>query len=372
LQSSQVSLLKRILEAYSPSGSESELSTLLLKELRANGVGADLDGAGNVVAEIGDQGPRILLCGHMDTIPGRIPVIEKDGFLHGRGAVDAKSSLAAMILGALSASKRALVPSQMTIAGVVEEETSSRGMESILSRGVSYDLAVFGEPSGTSNIIIGYKGSLHLEILCRTQGGHSSSPWLSPSSLEEAIEFWKSLRETILENESESKFDALTGTLVDVRNSPGGNSIPSTTTLQVDVRLPPRSDAQQITRKIEEFREDYQKTQKTQFDILFNNPTAPFLGSQDSEAVRAFRYAIRKTTGEDVHLVRKTGTSDMNLLAEKCKIPMIAYGPGDSSLDHTDLERIQIADYLKSIDVYSLAIERFLAMRREQLTVATA
>jgi LysW-gamma-L-lysine carboxypeptidase len=35
---------------------------------------------------------------------------------------------------------------------------------------------------------------------------------------------------------------------------------------------------------------------------------------------------------------------------------MAAYGPGDSSLDHTPWERVSVEEYLKSINVLSRAL----------------
>src|SRR5215467_9788650 len=192
-----------MLETYSPSGSEHDLSILLLNELSKYGFTSHKDKAGNVIGHAGQEGPKILLCGHMDTVKGELPVFEKDGYIHGRGAVDAKSSLAAMIVGCAKAIHNH-VPFQATIAGVVEEETTSKGIISITDDKTAYDLAVFGEPSGVSNIIIGYKGSVRLEITAQSLGGHSSSPWLSRNSLEDAFDFWECLRDTLLENSASS------------------------------------------------------------------------------------------------------------------------------------------------------------------------
>jgi len=55
-------------------------------------------------------------------------------------------------------------------------------------------------------------------------------------------------------------------------------------------------------------------------------------------------------------LVVKTATSDMNTLAEVWDIPMATYGPGDSKLDHSDTEHIRLSDYLRGIDVLSIAV----------------
>ena len=72
--------------------------------------------------------------------------------------------------------------------------------------------------------------------------------------------------------------------------------------------------------------------------------------------------AIRETTGQQATLVKKTGTSDMNLLAEKYNIPMVAYGPGNSALDHTDDEHVSIPEYLESIRVTTKAVRNMVRL----------
>jgi LysW-gamma-L-lysine carboxypeptidase len=47
----------------------------------------------------------------------------------------------------------------------------------------------------------------------------------------------------------------------------------------------------------------------------------------------------------------KTGTSDMNVVGPIWRCPIVAYGPGDSALDHTPDEHVDIADYLRAINI---------------------
>jgi len=68
--------------------------------------------------------------------------------------------------------------------------------------------------------------------------------------------------------------------------------------------------------------------------------------------VRALSWAIRKTTLNYASFSRKTGTGDMNVLGNALKIPVVTYGPGDSNLDHTPNEHVDIQEYLDSIQVY--------------------
>src|SRR2546428_13768904 len=91
-----VTLLLSMLDLYSPSGSEDQIASFLDSELRRNGLETKMDPAGNVIGEIGTGRPRILLCGHMDTIPGLLPVKIVNDPVYGPGAVDPNSSLASM------------------------------------------------------------------------------------------------------------------------------------------------------------------------------------------------------------------------------------------------------------------------------------
>ena len=45
----------------------------------------------------GGEGPRVVFCSHLDTVPPFVGATEDETFIHGRGAGDAKGSLAAMM-----------------------------------------------------------------------------------------------------------------------------------------------------------------------------------------------------------------------------------------------------------------------------------
>ena len=101
MNDNSVRLLSDLLKIYSPSGQESRIADFLVKELSTLGFDAKKDIVGNVIAEIGQGEIAILLCGHIDTVTGNIPVKIENKKVYGRGAVDAKGSMAAMILNRL-------------------------------------------------------------------------------------------------------------------------------------------------------------------------------------------------------------------------------------------------------------------------------
>ncbi len=358
------SLLLSMLNLYSPSGNEHQVATFLESELSKNGLQTRIDAAGNVIGEIGTGRPRILLCGHMDTVPGELPVRLEDDQVYGRGAVDAKSSLASMLVACVQASRDGAFSFNATLVGVVQEETSTKGIHQVISDQQPYDLAIFGEPSGSRNVTIGYKGHLHVNLTCSTKGGHSASHWISRNSFDEAVKLWNKLESSCFMNNEASKFNALTGSVTKMTAGDDTNTIPSSARLELDVRIPPSLTIEAIEKKITGVCKEMEENARGELaaSASFGNRCPPFLGENDSTVARAYRMAIREVTGQQATLVKKTGTSDMNLLAEKYNIPMVAYGPGNSALDHTDNEHVSISEYLESIRVSTMAIRNMARM----------
>jgi len=186
-----VRLLTNLLGIYSPSGKEEDIAAFIAQELKKLGFQVGIDSVGNVIGTIGEGSPVIFLCGHMDTVAGIIPIRFEEGKIYARGAVDAKGPLASMVMGAAQAAKDPNFKGRILFASVIEEEATSRGIKEIIKEGIKADYAIFGEPSGVSNITIGYKGQIQLKIFCKTQTGHASTPWLFDNALEKSYELWE-------------------------------------------------------------------------------------------------------------------------------------------------------------------------------------
>ncbi len=350
-----INLLKSLLEFYSPSGFENEISSFLKEELTNLGFKTERDSVGNVIAESNGCNPILLLCSHMDTVPGKIPVKIIDGKIYGRGAVDAKGPLAAMI----SASANLLYegfPAKIILAAVVDEEGSGKGVKNLIKQGIKVDYAIFGEPSNTKGIIIGYKGSLKLKVVCETVTGHSSASWLFENAIEKAFKAWNIIKNIRHEKENlNSKFYSLTSCLTKINGGSNFSVVPNYCEIEVDLRIPPQISPEEIFNRIKE-KLNFAKVEALSY-------IKGYEANPDSFLVKAFIQAIRKIKGGQVTLLKKTGTSDMNILAETLKIPMIAYGPGDSVLDHTENEFIEITDFLSSIKIYEEALKLLIRFK---------
>jgi len=358
-----VRLLARMLEIYSPSGREEEISNFLVEEMGNLGFRVWKDKVGNIIGEIGQGRPVILLCGHMDTVAGQIPVRVENNKLYGRGAVDAKASLAAMIVASSSLAKEEL-SNRVLVAGVVEEEGSGKGIKHLIKGGISPDYAIFGEPSGVEKITVGYKGSLHLKITCKTQTGHSAASWLFENAIEKAFEIWGTIQRLHLPQEkSESRFYSITSCLTKIKGGEATSTVPSKCDIHLDLRVPPQLTSQQVLDEVSKMIKQYQTANpKISVEVKIEDLTDPFEVDKDSPLVRTLSWSIRKVRCRSATLLKKTGTGDMNVLGRAMKIPVVTYGPGDSRLDHTPNEHIDIQEYLDSIQVYQEAILKLLKL----------
>jgi len=362
-----VSLLTSMLEIYSPSGEEEEISNFLAREMENLGFHVRKDEVGNVIGEIGQGKLVILLCGHMDTVEGYIPVRVENNKLYGRGAVDAKAPLAAMIVAASTFVKKSF-PGKILVVGVVDEEGSGRGIKHFIKEGIQPDYAIFGEPSGIEKIVFGYKGILDIKITCETPSGHSAAPWLFDNAIEKAMEIWRQIQKLHLREEKlGSRFYSITSCLTKINGGNASSMIPSKCDIYVQLRIPPQFTPEQVFNEVRRKIKRYQETNpKVSATVEMGGVTNAFEADRRSVLVRALAWAIRKTTLNYASFSRKTGTGDMNVLGNALKIPVVTYGPGDSRLDHTPNEHIDLQEYLTSIKAYQKALMKLTELLEKQ------
>ena len=69
-----VELLRQLVEVPSLSDHEGPAVAELCRQMEARGFRAEIDAAGNAIGTIGSGTRRVVLLGHIDTVPGHIPV----------------------------------------------------------------------------------------------------------------------------------------------------------------------------------------------------------------------------------------------------------------------------------------------------------
>ncbi|NNN07789.1 MAG: succinyl-diaminopimelate desuccinylase [Acidimicrobiaceae bacterium] len=140
----------------------------------------------NVIARsVGLHSFRVLVAGHLDTVPGDVTasVIEGD-VLHGLGACDMKGSLAGMIDLALDKTPR---PVEVTWVFYAREEIS-RSQSGLLEIAelrpdlLVADVAVLAEPTG-GRVEAGCQGTLRIKITLGGARAHTARPFTGRNAI---------------------------------------------------------------------------------------------------------------------------------------------------------------------------------------------
>ncbi|MFQ6057906.1 MAG: [LysW]-lysine hydrolase [Anaerolineae bacterium] len=341
-----VKLLEDMLALYSPSTREGECVAYLVEAMEALGFQAHRDEVGNAVGVMGEGEREMVLLGHVDTVEGFIPVRREGDRLYGRGAVDAKGPLAAFVAAVAQVGPRS--GRRLVVVGAVEEEAAtSKGARHVAAR-FAPRWAIVGEPSGWQGLTLGYKGRLLADYRLRRPASHSAAP--TRGVCEEAVDFWNALlaQAEAFNRGKALRFETLDLSLRSITSSSDGFNEEVRQT--IGWRLPPGFDVAALKAAVVDLAGGA--------EVRFRGQEPAFRGEKNTPLVRAFLQAIRQEGGSPRFKV-KTGTSDMNVVGPAWGCPIVAYGPGDSTLDHTPHEHLDLAEYRKAIAVLARVLRQF-------------
>ena len=370
-----VELVRGLVAIPSLSRHEAAAASWLVSQMRTAGYErAFVDQAGNAVGELGDpSAPRtIVLLGHIDTVPGNIPVRIENDRLYGRGSVDAKGPLATFVAAAArfgSAAAKAAGLRVVVVGAVEEEAATSKGARFIASRfdGCAErvpDACIIGEPSHWNRVTLGYKGRLLLDLTADQPMAHTAGPDASVASV--VVDLWNWVTDHAAKvNEGKDKaFDQLSPSLRRFVTATT-EEMHDTVDAQFAWRLPVGFDADAFIKHIQEQANGPtgQQANKTRFKLAFRGHEQAWRGDRSNVLVRSFLAGLRShDSSAQLGFVLKTGTSDMNVVAPIWKCPTVAYGPGDSSLDHTPNEHLQLDEYWKAVNVLEEVLKAFASL----------
>ncbi|HPD97491.1 MAG TPA: M20/M25/M40 family metallo-hydrolase [Synergistales bacterium] len=353
-RSTEISLLAELVQTPSTSGNEGAASNVLMERLPLFGwERVEKDQVGNVVARRGSGAQELVLLGHIDTVPGG-PCFGLHGqVLRGRGSVDAKGPLCSFIIAGAAVH----IPEawSITMIAAVGEETDSRGIKHRI------DLhkpcaCIVGEPTGGDGVVLSYRGRILCELHGEDRGGHRSwSPGPLTATVRAASEIFNWIESIDPDLPLTSR---LSGSVVSMS---GEESSGRSASVVLDIRLPLGRKIGEVIEKIQNISCSFGVSAEIHESVAAHGvrPHDPVVG--------ALRSAII-SSGSDPRLLKRSGSADFNMAAA-WNCPMAVYGPGDSLLEHTEEEQIEIDEYLASIDILRSAIPnvfRILGTERVQ------
>ena len=343
-----VEFLAGALRIPSISGDERAVAEYFVAQMQALGFAAHVDAAGNAVGVLG-SGPELVLLGHIDTVPGDIPVRVEAGKLYGRGAVDAKGPFATFVAAAARLAGAPLGARLVLVGAVEEEAASSKGAHYVVDQYAPI-ACIIGEPSGWDKLTLGYKGRLLAEGRWEQPMAHTAGREIAVA--ERAVAFWNAVAAYCADHNTGKTrlFDQLIPSIRIIQN--GSDGLTDWAELTVGLRLPPGTAPETLAATLSKFAHGGQ--------LVFRGGCEAYQGDKNNLLVRAMLRGVRATGGTPGFLL-KTGTADMNVVGPAWRCPILAYGPGDSTLDHTPNEHVEVEEYLRAITALETAL-RALAL----------
>ncbi|WP_117237669.1 M20 family metallopeptidase [Thermus sediminis] len=334
-----VRLLSRLLQAESLPGQEGEAAALLLEALKGMGLEAGLDEAGNVEALLGEEEPEVVLAGHLDVVPVGDEALWPHpqgavvgGSVFGRGAVDMKGPLVAMLL-ALEHLRARPLRGRVRFLATVQEEVGGLGSRYAAER-LSPLAFVLGEPSGR-RLMRGHQG--RAEVFVDLEGEARHAALAGPeNALYDLAEYLLSLREL-------PPHPGLRLTPTRVDTFPGArNQTPEVVRLYLDVRYEPEADPERLLEVLKTLGPAsvyLPEEERASGEVRMRIPALwpPYRLPSDHPLLRV----ALKALGQEEAGVWPF-TTDAPYLGAKA--PVLGYGPGDPGLAHTLREHIPLAE----------------------------
>ncbi|OYW77991.1 MAG: acetylornithine deacetylase [Verrucomicrobia bacterium 12-59-8] len=326
-------------------------------------------GRNNVVARVPgrDASRRIVFEAHMDTVSIKgmtihpfDPVV-KDGRLHGRGSVDDKAGLAAMMhaVADIHASGER-PPCEVWMAAVVDEEFSFRGVVK-LCEDLKADAAVVAEPT-EFKCVIASKGVLRWRIRTKGKAAHSSKPHLGINAITAMSRIVLALNEDH-ERMQEAKHPLLGPGTCNVGVIHGGvqvNFVPDEAVIEIDRRLLPGEEVPDVLAHYQVLLDALMKRHPEVIAEMEEPMLQDWPFQTDAKAPLV--QLAQSLLGE---MGRDDGVSGVPFGSDASKfsrlgIPTILFGPGSIDQAHAAVEYVECAEVEKALVVYTEIARRFV------------
>jgi succinyl-diaminopimelate desuccinylase len=346
LAADPVALTAALVDVPSVSGDERALADAVEGALRAlPHLEVRRDGDAVLARTHLDRERRVLLAGHLDTVPvaGNLPGHRDGNRLYGCGTSDMKAgdALFLHLVATLPAPRHDLTLVLYDCEEVEAERNGLGRIERELPEWLTADLALLGEP--TDGLVeAGCQGTLRVEV--RTQGrrAHSARSWLGDNAVHRAAEVLDRLRAyqaRQVEIDGCRYREGLQA--VGIAGGVAGNIVPDECVVTVNFRFAPDRTVRAAERHV---REVFDGLPLTVVDAA-----AGALPGLSAPAAEEFLAA----TGTAPRA--KYGWTDVSRFAA-LGIPALNYGPGDPNLAHTREEHVDVGRILRGVEV----LRRFL------------
>jgi succinyl-diaminopimelate desuccinylase len=327
----------------------------------------------NLWAKRGRGRPALVFAGHTDVVPPgpreqwRVDPFAAEvvgGELVGRGAADMKGSLAAMVNACRRfAARHPDAPGALGMLITSDEEGAAddgtlKVMETLASRGESFQYCVVGEPSSSERlgdtVRVGRRGSLSGIMTIRGVQGHVAYPLRGDNPIHALARFVTAITGEPIDTGNEH-FPPTTFQMVNVHCDAGApNVVPGELKCRFNLRYSNVWTPEALSARIETLLRDLE----IDYEIRWRVAGKPFL-TQGGPLTAAVRTAVREETGLEPELSTSGGTSDGRFIAPY-GVDVIELGPLNATI-HSVNELVAVEDLDRLERMYFRIAELLLA-----------
>ncbi|KAF4555359.1 Peptidase family M20/M25/M40-like protein 2 [Elsinoe fawcettii] len=347
-----VNLHKNLTQIESISGNELAVGQWLTHSLESQGYHVEAQEVSkdryNILAWPGDKrNPRLLITSHIDTVPPFIPYnttsTKATTLISGRGSVDAKGSVASMIIAANSLLDSVeITPNDFALLFVVGEETHGDGMRAANKLNLTPKSIIFGEPT-EGKLASGHKGIIVFDITARGKAAHSGYPWLGRSANQVLVRALNALLDLEPTLPKSDRYGVTTLNIGKITGGVAANVVAESASAKVAIRIAggtPDKIQDLVRKAVDDATSDFRDDQgRKVVDIDFLGvgygpvPLDTDVPGFDKEAVNY---------GTDVPNLKKTVDGQKRYL----------YGPGSIHVAHGRDEALTLADLELAVKDY--------------------
>lgn len=310
-----------------------------------------------LVAQRGTGDQRLLLCGHLDVVPGTRELFEPrrvNGRLRGRGAYDMKGALAAMML-VVAGAPEPHPDASLSLLIVPDEERTDLGTDApgddancteiMVHRGLRADFVICGEPTDM-DVGVQAKGVLMMRIVIPGTSAHGSTPWLGDNAILRAVDYYERVMKLPFASTSSQLFSRPSVNLSRIVGGEALNSVPGRCAIDVDVRYVPGQEPGEILDQVRSL------DPRAEIRVLLQRRPADV--SPELDHVRGLLSAAAAVS-PGARAVGRHGASDVGAFLGE-GIPAVEFGPRGGG-HHGLGEHVEIG----SLRDYRTALANFAA-----------
>jgi acetylornithine deacetylase len=344
-------------------------------------------GRPNLLARLGnDRGGRsLILNSHIDVVgitagdqwtTNPFEAVIKDGWLHGRGATDAKGCLMAMA-SAMAIVRELGVPlrGSVTLHSVVDEEAGGGGTLAFIGRGgpdgkpFTADAAVVGEPTKLA-ICPATRGSRRFKVTVAGRSAHPGEAFAGVNAIKKSQILIRAIDELAARLDRERPHPLWQSfpeqhvfNLASIQGGrfEGAGSVPDSCTIEWAAGGTAAETLAELQANVEAAIAEAAASDpwlREHPPELVWNPRS--LHPSETDAAHPFVAACGRAwesaTGHRPTIAALSGVTDMRHLVRYAGIPTVTFGPGSLSVAHGADERIEIDEYLTAIRMLALLI----------------